>query len=381
MTLKVFISYAKENKSEALKYFDKLEGLGLEPWLDEKKILPGEKWENAISDAFNNSHVIVLLISSKSVNKRGFVQREANWAMKKLEEKLDNDIYIIPIMIEPCEVPTNISNTIQYIDGTLQESWMLIISSLKKAAKQYGIPFLPEKEFGPYIVSTETLNDTWSGKPGYDTEIDYPIFKSSLKNIEAKELSNYFYSRAQYEIVNNRESIFEQNYELFDDFMINNLRREHFNIEYANSNIISLSYFSASCYDGLITICSVETFNFDTRDGIRKIELQHIIKEKSFPELRKLVINSLCKEYWNKYKILPDSYKKNLFYELVNKIWYNCHSYLIGKEGLIFLFPADEITFLEGEPWVVEIPYYELRHYLKDNGIYNFLIQCDPFSV
>lgn len=37
MTLKVFISYAKENKSEALKYFDKLEGLGLEPWLDEKK--------------------------------------------------------------------------------------------------------------------------------------------------------------------------------------------------------------------------------------------------------------------------------------------------------------------------------------------------------
>ena len=77
MTLKIFISYAKENLSDALQYFNKLEELGLEPWLDEKKILPGEKWENAILDAFNNSQVIILLISSKSIDKRGFVQKEA----------------------------------------------------------------------------------------------------------------------------------------------------------------------------------------------------------------------------------------------------------------------------------------------------------------
>lgn len=37
MTLKIFISYAKENLSDALQYFNKLEELGLEPWLDEKK--------------------------------------------------------------------------------------------------------------------------------------------------------------------------------------------------------------------------------------------------------------------------------------------------------------------------------------------------------
>ena len=183
MTLKIFISYAKENLSDALQYFNKLEELGLEPWLDEKKILPGEKWENAILDAFNNSQVIILLISSKSIDKRGFVQKEAKWALKKLEEKLDNDIYIIPIMIERCEVPTSISSIVQYIDGTRDESWMRIVSSLKKAAEQYGIPFSPEKEYGPYIVSTETLNDIWNGKPGYNTEIDYPIFQRIIEGI------------------------------------------------------------------------------------------------------------------------------------------------------------------------------------------------------
>lgn len=378
MTLKIFISYAKENLSDALQYFNKLEELGLEPWLDEKKILPGEKWENAILDAFNNSQVIILLISSKSIDKRGFVQKEAKWALKKLEEKLDNDIYIIPIMIEHCEVPTSISSIVQYIDGTRDESWMRIVSSLKKAAEQYGIPFSPEKEYGPYIVSTETLNDIWNGKPGYNTEIDYPIFKSLLKNIEAKELSNYFYSRAQCAVINNRVSKFEQYYEFpyeIGDFMATNSRWDNFNIEYADPNIISLSYIVNIYYAGAAHHnYEFETFNFDTRDVIRKIELQHIIKNESLPQLSKLVINALCKEYWNRYKASPDDYQIEQFNEGAGEDWSNFRSYLIGKEGLIFLFSPYQLSSFADGSWIVEIPYYDLRECLQDDGAYNLLI-------
>ncbi|MDO4430154.1 MAG: toll/interleukin-1 receptor domain-containing protein [Lonepinella koalarum] len=75
MSLKVFISYAKEDQKIAIQYYEWLETEGFMPWLDIKKLKGGQNWELEITRAFKSSHVIILLMSSKSVSKRGFVQR------------------------------------------------------------------------------------------------------------------------------------------------------------------------------------------------------------------------------------------------------------------------------------------------------------------
>lgn len=114
MALKVFVSYAKEDRDRALQYYELLAQEGAEPWMDVKKLLPGQNWEAEIERAFSEANVVVLLLSKRSVDKRGFVQREANDAIERLRYKQPTDIYVIPLLLEPCDVPAHISGRLQY---------------------------------------------------------------------------------------------------------------------------------------------------------------------------------------------------------------------------------------------------------------------------
>ncbi|MBD1365387.1 toll/interleukin-1 receptor domain-containing protein [Mucilaginibacter sp. ZT4R22] len=105
---KVFISYAKEDQRYALAFYDHFENLGYEPWLDKRKLLPGSNWDLEIKRALKNSDFIILLLSSTSVSKRGYVQREFKLALQYWETKLDDDIYIIPVLLDDCVVPESL---------------------------------------------------------------------------------------------------------------------------------------------------------------------------------------------------------------------------------------------------------------------------------
>ena len=59
------------------------------------------------------------MFSKTSVEKRGFVQKEFNLALKYCEEKLDSDIFIIPCRIDDCVIPEKFSKY-QWVD--LRES-------------------------------------------------------------------------------------------------------------------------------------------------------------------------------------------------------------------------------------------------------------------
>ena len=50
-TKRVFIAYAEEDLATAIRLFQKLEDSGFEPWLDKKRLLPGQNWPRAIKRA------------------------------------------------------------------------------------------------------------------------------------------------------------------------------------------------------------------------------------------------------------------------------------------------------------------------------------------
>jgi hypothetical protein len=109
MYRKVFISYAKEDFKFASELYDFLQDNHYDPWLDKKKLLVGSTWDAAIRKAFGEADFIILLLSSTSVSKRGYVQREYRLALLNWETKLDSDIYIIPVLIDDCKVPDSLS--------------------------------------------------------------------------------------------------------------------------------------------------------------------------------------------------------------------------------------------------------------------------------
>lgn len=126
---RVFISYAKEDIAFAEKIYVFLQENEFDPWLDKKKLLPGNDWNFAIQDALHKADFIILLLSETSVSKRGYVQREFRKALDYCEDKLDSDIYVIPIKLNDCEVPLKLQR-FQWIEFTNPEAYQLILQAL-----------------------------------------------------------------------------------------------------------------------------------------------------------------------------------------------------------------------------------------------------------
>jgi len=104
--LKVFLSYAREDLPVAEMLYADLRRAGVIVWMDKYNILPGQIWEDEVQRAMETSTHYLLLLSAKSVNKRGYVQREVRKALLSAEEFPDSQICLIPVLLSRCE-PSN----------------------------------------------------------------------------------------------------------------------------------------------------------------------------------------------------------------------------------------------------------------------------------
>ncbi len=103
---RIFISYAREDREAASQLYLDLKRSGLDPWLDSVDLLPGQDWENAIAEAIESSSHFIALLSSRSVGKRGYVQRELRKALEVLEEFPEDQIFVVPVRLDDC-LPTH----------------------------------------------------------------------------------------------------------------------------------------------------------------------------------------------------------------------------------------------------------------------------------
>ena len=103
--LRVFLCHASQDKPSVWKLYRYLKQHGVQPWLDQQDLLPGEDWEVEIPKALFASDVILVCLSKNSVNKEGFVQKEITFALDKAMEKPEGTIFIIPVKLEDCEIP------------------------------------------------------------------------------------------------------------------------------------------------------------------------------------------------------------------------------------------------------------------------------------
>ena len=75
--LKVFLCHASQDKPIVHELYQKLAAEGwIEPWLDAKKLLPGQDWEAEIINAVTKADNVIIFLSNTSINKDGFIQRE-----------------------------------------------------------------------------------------------------------------------------------------------------------------------------------------------------------------------------------------------------------------------------------------------------------------
>ena len=103
-SLKVFISYASEDIKIVKTICRFLESKKIDFWFDKDSLQPGQNWELEIERGISSADAVIAFISSKSVKKEGFIQKELRLVHNRAFEKPEGTIFIIPIKLDACDV-------------------------------------------------------------------------------------------------------------------------------------------------------------------------------------------------------------------------------------------------------------------------------------
>ena len=248
---KVFISYATED----YQYADKLHGFlsenGFDLWMDKKNLSPGQNWLYEIQIQLRKADFVILFFSHNSVNKRSTVQKEFNLAMQHCEERLDSDIYIIPVKIDDCE-PSEKFKKFQWVDYNAPEAFDKILKSLniQRSAILKEEEIKRHKILGFEYLEKEVKGEYGNKSPRQLYEINYPIFKNE-SNESLKELNIII----QNCVVQNLIGVRHNYYSYLKDYNLEDFGNEMYSTEYStiqfqilNNNFISFTDF-LSTYD------------------------------------------------------------------------------------------------------------------------------------
>lgn len=130
---RVFLIYAREDLDAARQLAGELREHGFTPWLDVDEIAPGQVWKKAVIRALEESAVALVLVS-KHLTKKGFVQEELKVALDTLQEQ-DRDISpVVPVRLDETEVPESLSH-VQWVNLFDDTGMERLLSGLSRIAK------------------------------------------------------------------------------------------------------------------------------------------------------------------------------------------------------------------------------------------------------
>jgi len=132
--LKVFLCYASQDKPIVHKLYQRFIAEGwIEPWLDAKKLLPGQDWQAEIKNAVETADNVIIFLSNTSINKDGFIQKELRLAKDIALEKSEGSVFLIPLRLDDCEVPRSLQiyQWANYFGNEKEQTYSKLLESLK----------------------------------------------------------------------------------------------------------------------------------------------------------------------------------------------------------------------------------------------------------
>lgn len=134
--MRVFISHSHEDKQIVSRITDDLRKHGIQVWLDEDLISPGEQWADKISEAFENSNAILVIISHNTAESRW---QTSEIAFAVATQRRDPSKRIIPVLIDrQADVPFFLKDLV-YCDlsseSQYEHSFELLLRALTKQPK------------------------------------------------------------------------------------------------------------------------------------------------------------------------------------------------------------------------------------------------------
>lgn len=131
--LVVFLCHSSNDKPAVRTLYQRLKAKGVDVWLDEVSLLPGQLWEKEIPAAVHRSDAILVCLSRASVTRTGYVQREIKYALDAAEQQSDESIFLIPARLEDCEIPERLRKW-HWVDLFTADGFDRLVTSLQARA-------------------------------------------------------------------------------------------------------------------------------------------------------------------------------------------------------------------------------------------------------
>jgi hypothetical protein len=100
-----FLCYSWADKEQVRVLRERLTADAIRCWLDEEDIMPGQDWEREIVRALESSGFVLACVSRNLLRTSGYVQQELRYALHRAADRAEGSIYLIPVRLEPCEMP------------------------------------------------------------------------------------------------------------------------------------------------------------------------------------------------------------------------------------------------------------------------------------
>ena len=136
--LRAFLCHSSADKPRVRDLFRRLAHDGCDPWLDEEKLLPGQKWEEEIPRAVRDSDVVIVCMSRGATAKRGYLQKEITFALDVAMEEPERSVFLIPARLEECEVPDRLKEY-QWVNLYEHNGYARLLTALQAKATRRSI--------------------------------------------------------------------------------------------------------------------------------------------------------------------------------------------------------------------------------------------------
>ena len=106
----IFLIHAHTDKETVRRLYQRLVSDGLNVWLDAERLQPGQDWQNEIRDALLKCDVVIVCLSRNFDKQHGYRHEELKLALEKANFLPDDEIFIIPVRLEKCDIPESLKH-------------------------------------------------------------------------------------------------------------------------------------------------------------------------------------------------------------------------------------------------------------------------------
>ncbi len=196
--LKVFLCHSHDDQTAVRALYKRLIKDGIDAWLDKENLDGGANWEYVIRKAVRESDIVVVCLS-RQFSEGGFRQKEVQIALDEAALKPKEEVFIIPVRLEECNVPEQLGAW-HYLDLFRRGGYKKLIRSLNKRIAELNDADAGQGKIGQPNISMVVSGNVFVGNDIAINTVE-PIAQSAIEQSQDEKSLDFVKKQVPFETI------------------------------------------------------------------------------------------------------------------------------------------------------------------------------------